>query len=241
MGKIGFAGGKVGMEAPSAGILASELAVGSSVYLMENGAAVEYLVVNQGIPSGSTLYDASCDGTWLLRKELHSERQFGTSNVYTSSMLHTWLNGDFFNSLGSAAHRAVNLAKIPYWDAQGSGSLVTGANGLSTKAFILGGYEVGFTEDTYTGALFEDGVCLEYFKDCSPTAPEGKRIAYLAGVAKDWWIRIPYYSGDYQFLVTDDGYIGANSATATHGARPALILNSSARFDAETMILKGVA
>ena len=48
---------------PIGGILASDLAVGSSVYLMENGAAAEYLVVNQGVPSNSSLYDASCDGT----------------------------------------------------------------------------------------------------------------------------------------------------------------------------------
>lgn len=48
---------------PSAGILASDLAVGDIVKLTENGTPVEYIVVNQGIPGNSSLYDSSCDGT----------------------------------------------------------------------------------------------------------------------------------------------------------------------------------
>ena len=90
--------------APVTGVLASSLAVGSTVKLMEGGTAVEYLVVNQGKPSGSSLYDDSCDGTWLLRKDIHSNRQWNTSNVnkYESSAINTWLNGEFFNTLGSA-------------------------------------------------------------------------------------------------------------------------------------------
>ena len=41
---------------PSAGLLAGELAVGTVVKLMVNGTATEFLVVNQGIPSSSSLY-----------------------------------------------------------------------------------------------------------------------------------------------------------------------------------------
>ena len=48
---------------PSTGILASDLAVGDIVKLTENGTPVEYIVVNQGIPENSGLYDASCNGT----------------------------------------------------------------------------------------------------------------------------------------------------------------------------------
>ena len=55
MGKVMYMRkGEVHRE-PIAGVLASTLAVGSSVYLMENGSAVEYLVVNQGIPGNSSL------------------------------------------------------------------------------------------------------------------------------------------------------------------------------------------
>ena len=63
MGKVIMSGIVPPLVAPVTGILAGDLAVGSSVYLMENGAAAKYLVVNQGKPSGSSLYDDSCDGT----------------------------------------------------------------------------------------------------------------------------------------------------------------------------------
>ena len=56
------------------GIFSGDLAVGSVVKLIENGVATEYLVVNQGKPSGSSLYDDSCDGTWLLRNDIYENR-----------------------------------------------------------------------------------------------------------------------------------------------------------------------
>ena len=40
------------------------LAVGSSVYLNVGGVRKEFLVVHQGLLS--SMYDASCNGTWLL-------------------------------------------------------------------------------------------------------------------------------------------------------------------------------
>ena len=58
MGHVTVVGG-CRAKAPLTGILASTLPVGSTVKLMENGAADEYLVVNQGIPSNSSLNDAS--------------------------------------------------------------------------------------------------------------------------------------------------------------------------------------
>ena len=90
---------------PSTGILASDLAVGDIVKLTENGTPVEYIIVNQGIPENSSQYDSSCNGTWLLRKDVHSERQWGEEikvNSYDVSLINTWLNGDFVGSLGSA-------------------------------------------------------------------------------------------------------------------------------------------
>ena len=39
-------------------------ALGNTPYLNVGGVRKEFLVVHQGLPS--SLYDASCDGTWLL-------------------------------------------------------------------------------------------------------------------------------------------------------------------------------
>lgn len=242
MGRVTVAGGNPGMKVPTTGIQAGTLAVGSVVKLMEGGTAVEYLVVNQGIPSNSSLYDASCDGTWLLRKDIHSKRQWNTSdaNKYETSAINTWLNGDFFNSLGTTEQAVVKQVKIPYRADGGSGgSDQSGANGLSCKVFLLSGYEVGWT--TSDSSYFPvDGAKLDYF--IASSYGDSKRIANLNGSADGWWIRSPY-TGDTGIVcfVGGNGSYYFGNASISHGIRPAVILPSNALFDETTMLLKGVA
>lgn len=241
MGRVTVAGGNPGMKAPVRGIQSGTLAVGSTVKLMEGGTAVEYLVVNQGIPSNSSLYDASCDGTWLLRKDIHSERQWNTSdaNIYETSTINTWLNGDFFNSLGTTEQAVVKQVKIPYRRGGSGGSDQSGANGLSCKVFLLGGYEVGWT--TSNNQYFpHDGAKLDYFTASSDG--DSKRIAKLNGSATGWWLRSPY-TGDTGIVcfVGGNGSYYFGNASISRGIRPAVILPSNALFDETTMLLKGVA
>lgn len=228
---------------PVTGVLASSLAVGSTVKLMEGGTAVEYLVVNQGIPENSSLYDASCDGTWLLRKDCHSERTWHTSNVnkYESSSINTWLNGEFFNTLGSAEQAAIKQVKIPYRKNGGSGGTdQSGANGLSAKIFLLSGYEVGGT--TSDNRYFpQDGAKLSYFESGTGTSATNKRIAKLNGSAAGWWLRSPSTNDTYYgWCVYSNGNFDYYVASYSYGIRPALVLPSNALFDETTMILKGV-
>mgnify|MGYP007098934370 FL=1 len=229
--------------APVTGVLASSLAVGSTVKLMEGGTAVEYLVVNQGIPENSSLYDASCDGTWLLRKDIHSERQWNSSNVnkYESSAINTWLNGDFFNSLGSAEQAAIKQVKIPYRKNGGSGGTdQSGANGLLCKIFLLSGYEVGWT--TSDNQYFpQDGAKLSYFESGTGTSAQNKRIANLNGSAAYWWLRSPATIDTiYGWLVLPSGGFSYSRPSNSDGIRPALVLPKTALFDETTMLLKGV-
>lgn len=242
MGHVTVVGG-CRAKAPLTGILASTLPVGSTVKLMENGAAVEYLVVNQGIPSNSSLYDASCDGTWLLRKDIHSERQWNSSNVndYANSTINTWLNGDFFNSFGSVEQAAIKQVKIPYRAGDGShGSDQSGANGLSCKVFLLGGYEIGLPTNQVGSYLPNDGAKLDYFN--ANTGPDSKRIAYLNGSAAFWWLRSPYTrNAGSVWRVYSDGDCDGYYASVSLGIRPALVLPSNALFNETTMLLKGVA
>ena len=241
MGHVTVVGG-CRAKAPSTGILASALPVGSTVKLMEGGSAVEYLVVNQGIPSNSSLYDASCDGTWLLRKDIHSERQWDPNNVnkYESSAINTWLNGDFFNSFGSVEQAAIKQVKIPYRAGYGSdGSDQSGANGLLCKIFLLGGYEVGFTtsDNPYFPA---DGAKLDYF--AASFGGNSKRVANFNGSAAIWLLRSPDTGNTARvWNVLSDGDCSYDNASYWHGIRPALILPKTALFDASTLILKGVA
>ena len=89
------------------------LAVGSSVYLNVGGVRTEFLVVHQGLPS--SMYDASCNGTWLLMKDICEERVWHSSNVnkYESSTIHTYLNGTFLNLFDSDVKNAVKQVKLP--------------------------------------------------------------------------------------------------------------------------------
>lgn len=46
------------------------LGIGTSVYMNVNNARTEFLVVHQGLPSSD--YDSSCNGTWLLMKNIYT-------------------------------------------------------------------------------------------------------------------------------------------------------------------------
>lgn len=229
------------LTAPVTGILASTLSVGSSVYLMENGTAVEYLVVNQGIPSGSSLYDASCDGTWLLRKDIFDSRAWHSSNRnnYKASTIHSYLNSTFLGLFDSDIQAAIKEVKIPYVNGTANSAVASGANGLAAKIFLLSGYEVGWTQST--NRYFPiDGACLSYFSGTAAT--DSKRIGYLNGAAASWWLRSPYANGTGSaWCVSTDGSCGGRGCSKSYGIRPALVLPSNALFDKTTLILKGVA
>ena len=240
MGHVTVVGG-CRAKAPSTGILVSTLPVGSTVKLMENGTAVKYLVVNQGIPSNSSLYDASCDGTWLLRKDILELLAYNSSenNSYKASAIHSYINSTFFNLLGEMEQSVIKQVKIPYVNETGGAGIASGASGLSAKVFLLSGYEIGIGGADY---LPRDGAKLDYFDQIAGADP--KRIAYLNGSATHWWLRSPY---TYRARKTNVWYVynngGCNTIRSTYqfGVRPALILSSNALFDEKTMLLKGVA
>ena len=243
MGKVIMSGIVPPLVAPVTGILAGDLAVGSSVYLMENGVAAKYLVVNQGIPSASSLYDASCDGTWLLRKDIYENRQWhsSNSNSYKASTIHSYLNSTFLGLFDSDIQAAIKEVKIPYVNGTGGSAVASGANGLAAKIFLLSGYEVGFT--TRNHRYFPvDGAKLDYFTSGTGTAACKLRIANLNGSATDWWLRSPYTNLTLSvWSVITNGECNYLGCSNSYGIRPALVLPSTALFDKNTLILKGVA
>lgn len=240
MGRV-IVSGAGRMTVPITGTLASDLAVGTVVKLMEGGTAVKYLVVNQGIPSNSSPYDASCDGTWLLRKECHSERQWDSSqtNVYASSTINTWLNNNFFNNFGSVEQSVVKQVKIPFCVGGGDSTINSGASGLSTKIFLVSNREVGFTKNA-ADYYPTDGAKLDYFESGTSDSANQKRVAWFNGNTVYQWLRSPYLDdGQQVWRITTEGGALAHYATYTFGIRPALILPFTAKFDKDTLILKG--
>lgn len=207
-------------------------AVGSIVKLNVNGAAKEFIVVHQGKPS--SLYDESCDGTWLLMKDIFEATRWHSSDVNNleNSTIHSILNSTLLNAFESNIRDAIKQVKIPYRKNGGSsGSDQSGANGLLCKIFLLSGYEIGFT--TSDNPYFpQDGAKLSYFESGTDTSANNKRIAKLNGSADYWGLRSPVtYSTSLVWLVNYDGVGEAGKASNSTGIRPALILPPDMEVD----------
>jgi hypothetical protein len=210
----------------------SSKAVGSIVKLKVGGTAKEFIVVHQGKPS--SIYDESCNGTWLLMKDIYENRvwQSGDINKYESSDIHAYLNSTFLNLFDSNIKDAIKQVKIPYRKNGGSdGTDQSGANGLPCKVFLLSGPEAGLAGASY---IPNDGTKLDYFN--ANTGVDSKRIAYLSGTATAWWLRSPStYSANYVLVVNSDG--GYNDdynddyASNSSGIRPALMLPQDMEVD----------
>ena len=202
----------------------SSKAIGSTIKLKVNGSAKDFIIVHQGIPDAG-IYDASCDGTWVLMKDIYENRQWNRTNTndYAGSTTHSYLNDNFYNLIDSEIRAAIKQVKIPYQKGTGWGSLATGENGLSTKVFLLSGYEVGWAHS----ALPKDGAKLDYFG--SGSGGNSKRVAYNGSNAAIWWLRSPYtVNRDTAWTVLTDGSCDNNSCEQnTYGVRPALILPST--------------
>ena len=213
---------------PSLGTRLGDLEVRTIVHIKENGTYQDYLIVNQGLPS--SMYDSSCDGTWLLRKDIYSRRQWSSSanaNVYAPSAINTYLNGTFLNLFDSGIQEAIKQVKIPYVDGNGySYSVASGSNGLSTKIFLLSGYEVGYsTRDN--GGFPVDGAKLTYFVSGTEDSAFNRRVANYNGSATDYWLRSPRMStNNYIWTIyAGDNYNSVDLVPCTNllGVRPALV------------------
>ena len=223
---------------PKAGTPVSSLAVGTLIKINENGAPVEYMVVNQGLPS--SMYDASCDGCWVLRKDIAENRAWDSSdNDYKNSDIQAYLNGSWVSRYSAGVLSQIKQVKIPYVKGTGSGgSVASGANGLSCKIFLLSGYEVGFS--TSDNSHFpRDGAKLSYFSSGTGSAANNKRIANYNGRAFDWWTRSPLPDDThYVRNVLSDGDFRNGYCSNTFGVRPALVLPSTALVDQDLNLIE---
>lgn len=202
----------------------STKAVGSIVKIAVDGKDYDWLVVHQGLPGN--VYDASCNGTWLLMKDASAAKSRfgdGNGNSYKDSSIHTYLNDTFYSLIDSDIRNAIKQVKIPYQNGTGSGgSLATGSNGLSTKVFLLSGYEVGWTTSD-NSSFPKDGVRLAYFGNSS--GGNSKRIAYNGSSAANWWLRSPNTNhGSLVWGVKSDGSFNYWQHYNSISVRPAFIL-----------------
>lgn len=168
-------------------------AVGSMLKMNVGGSPRNFRLTHQGLPS--SMYDASCDGTWVLLEDIYENRQWDSSNNdYKNSDVQAWLNNasnGFLSLLDADIREAIKQVKIPYVNGTGGAGVASGANGLSCKVFLYGGYELGWT--TSDNDYFPvDGAKLDYFQQGTGSAANQKRIAKLNGSPALWWTRSPY-------------------------------------------------
>lgn len=204
----------------------SSKAIGSTIKLKVNGSAKDFIVVHQGKPS--SVYDDSCNGTWLLMKDIYENRQWHSSNTndYANSTIHSYLNSTFLNLFESNIKNAIKQVKLPYRKGSGTSTTVTsGSNGLSAKIFLLSATETSFS---FSSMPSGEGAELAYFKGCADNSSDSKRVAYLNGSATVWWLRSPRCGNfGYALYVYSNGDWRSNFCSSSYGIRPALILPST--------------
>ena len=204
----------------------SSKAIGSTIKLKVNGSAKDFIVVHQGKPS--SVYDDSCNGTWLLMKDIYENRQWHSSNTndYANSTIHSYLNSTFLNLFESNIKNAIKQVKLPYRKGSGTSTTVTsGSNGLSAKIFLLSATETSFS---FSSMPSGEGAELAYFKGCADNSSDSKRVAYLNGSATVWWLRSPSCNYFISALyVYSNGVWSSSRCSYSCGVRPALILPSA--------------
>lgn len=200
-----------------ANVKLSTKAVGSIVKIKVNGAAKDFIIVHQGLPSSA--YDASCNGVWVVMKDIYTTMKWdGSNNDYLNSDMTAYLNGTFISLIDADIRNAIKQVKIPYTN-YSNNNVMSGSNGLSCKVFLLSGTEVGFSGVSYMNT---EGAKLSYFNSAS------KRIAYNGSSAAVWWLRSPStYSSSDVCTVKSGGSDGNWYCYNTYGVRPAFVLPST--------------
>lgn len=201
----------------------SNLPVGSIVNLEHDGALVPHIVVHQGLPSN--YYDASCNGTWLIRKDIAALSVF-----LTDSSGGVPVNGGYTSGTCTARKYVENTYYPKYSDKvkQCVKTIKMYDLNHSTKCFLLQSFEASTTwvYPPSGGASFK--ATLDYFTN------DTRRIANYNGSATAWWLADidsghgPYV---YPYYITSTGdYDSWSYASDQKGIRPTII------FDFESLV-----
>lgn len=195
--------------------------VGNVVKLNLNGTPWEFIIVHHGNPDAEK-YDASCNGTWLLLKDIYGQHVWDSqnSNSYGDSDIHDYLNSTFLGLFDADIQSAIKQVKMRYVNRYGV--VVSGENGLSCKIFLLSSFEAGGLSpiDVVSGEK------LDYFLYNTEDGAKERRIAKYNGRSHNWACRsiIDGSHTDVVFI-SSSGDVGHSDASDTdYGVRPALIM-----------------
>lgn len=206
----------------SFGTSVGELDVGTSVYMDVDGASTEFLVVHQGNPN-PTVYDATCNGTWVLAKNIYALVAYNSGvhgGYYEDSIIDSYAENTFLNKLDDGIQGLIKQVNITtyYYNERES---------ISRKIFIPSRYELTIYDDF-------DNVTLDYFKSDTTAA----RVAYYNGVVNRWWLREKIFSNKAYFVETNGAIVKSTNSQNQDGFRPMFLLPSEeAKIDDDFNII----
>ena len=172
--------------------------VGSSIFIDIDGTPHEFLVVHHGNPDES-IYDSSCEGTWLLMKDVYEQRAYseGTrENRFGRASIYNYLNETFLSLFPTYIQAAIKTVDIPCVTSITSATKYTVAN-VSTNIFLLSKLEVGYYDSTsnYAVGLSDTSEGTESSEESEDTEESETATVYLDGSKLDYFL----YVNDFSF------------------------------------------
>lgn len=199
------------------------IAVGTILHLQESGVYQDYIVVHQGLPS--SMYNSSCNGTWLTRKTIPAEVEWGyNKHSYESSGLKPYMD-EWPNVYAADIKEYIKQVTIPCNPSQ-----------ISCKAFALSALEIGGGSSLYNENTPPDGAVLSYF---SGSDAQQRRIFQYVGEADTWFTRTAAMSTPNPRIVYVyvDGSFAWSNGVMPNGALPTIIMDPDVIVDDNNNII----
>ena len=209
-----------GLTKPVTGTPLSTYTEGSIIKINENGSPVASYVAKHD-------YEAGLNGagrTSVVRKDCFDTMQWSSSNenVYATSAIDSWLNGDYKNLFGVSVGKAIGSTKFKYTPSYDSSVDI-----LERAIFLLSVTELGRSAN-YANT---EGSAL--------SIASSLQIAYLNGSAVAQWTRSPTTSGpDAAVRLLSDGTVKSTLISGSNASRPCLTLPSTSQFDENGQVIE---
>lgn len=201
--------------------------VGDIVKIRENGVLEDFIIIHKGLPSG--MYDASCNGVWVVRKKHNPQVRGWDENGksdYENSTIRAWLENTYYNFFDSGTKSIIKQVKIPFKKGEGtkSGGVQSGASGLLSHCFLISCAEACCIN--IESKAYADGAPLSYFTTDTARKHDEYRMGAKTGVT-------PFRTPSSQregYVCTPNGNtdIGMMNADYRCDIKAAMILDSNA-------------
>lgn len=220
--------------------------IGDIVKIRENGVLADFIIIHKGLPSG--MYDASCNGVWVLRKDCNKQALCWDENNksdYENSTIRAWLENTYYNFFDSGTKSIIKQVKIPFKKGEGkkSGGVQSGTSGLLCHCFLISCAEACCIN--IGSKAYADGAPLSYFTVDTAKKHQEYKEGGRTGVTtfrtpssqEEGMVCAPYGNTDiviarvdYPYdtktamildsnaIVNDDGSLTANTAPTTPGS-----------------------